>query len=213
MKFSIGDNNYEVDQFGVIHHKNPVQFHYDDKYVAVYDTPEYQKQSDYLQALRIGFVKGAHGKKIQTLTDLGYGTGAFMKEAKKSIPHVWGHDLTGVQIDGCYILPYLVKTDCLSLWDVLEHFSDVSWLRDVQAETICISLPYCHFHTEGKDWMEKCYKHLKPSEHLTHFNEISLSNMMAHYGWKAVAFSDHEDTVRKSTHGLQNIIAAAFKRK
>jgi hypothetical protein len=213
MKFSIGKNQYEVDQFGVIKHLNPVPFVYDESYVSIYDTPAYQQHAEYLQALRLGFVLGSHGKEPQALTDCGYGTGAFMKEAKKIIPHVWGVDLTGVQVEGCYIMPYITKTDILTLWDCLEHFHDLSFLLDVPAETICISLPYCHFHTEGLAWMETKYCHLKPSEHIRHFNEFSLSAMMASYGWTTIAVSAHEDIVRKSTHGLQNILSMAFKRK
>lgn len=213
MKFSIGANRYETDQFGVIKHMNPTPYTYDENYVAVYDTPEYKRQSEYLQALRLGFVFGAHGREIQTLTDIGYGTGAFMKEAKKVIPYVFGVDLTGVQIDGCYIMPYVVKSDVVVMWDCLEHFHSVDFLHDLPAETLVVSLPFCHFHTEGKEWMETKYKHLKPSEHIRHFTEHSLSAMMNHYGWREVARSGYEDIVRKSAHGLQNILSMAFKRK
>jgi hypothetical protein len=36
---------------------------------------------------------------------------------------------------------------------------------------------------------------------------------MTSLGWKEVAKSSHEDIVRKSAHGLQNILSMAFKRK
>lgn len=213
MKFSIGPNHYEVDRFGVVVHKNPVNYVYDDKYVAVYDTPEYKAKSDYLQALRIGVVIGAHGGIPNTLTDVGYGTGAFMKEAKKFVPHVWGFDLTGVQVESCYIMPEIVKSDVVCYWDALEHFHDVSFLADLPATTVVISLPYCHFHTQGVEWFATKYKHLKPSEHIRHFNDMSLANMMGYYGWKPVLTSTHEDQVRVSAHGLPNILTMAFKRK
>jgi hypothetical protein len=213
MKFSIENNNYGVDRFGVIKHLNPMPYKYDEKYVAIYDSPDYKKNSDYLQALRLGFVFGAHGGPIQTISDIGYGTGAFMREAKKTIPHVFGVDLTGVQIEDCYIMPYIVKSDVACMWDALEHFHNLDFVADLPVETIVLSLPYCHFHTEGKEWMANSYLHLKPSEHIFHFNELSLGAMMRYYGWQTVAISGHEDIVRKSKHGLQNILSMAFKRK
>lgn len=213
MKFTIGNNHYAVDRFGVIKHLNPTPFAYDDKYVAIYDSPEYKRGSEYLQAMRLGFVIGAHGRPIETLTDIGYGTGAFMKEAKKVVPHVFGVDLTGVQIEGCYIMPYIVKSDVACMWDALEHFHNLDFVADLPVETLVISLPFCHFHTEGKEWMETQYKHLKPSEHIFHFAPFSLSALMDHYGWKEVSRSTHEDIIRVSAHGLENIISMAFKRK
>jgi hypothetical protein len=213
MKFTSHSRHYEIDQFGVIHQTDCKPFIYDEKYCSTYDTPEYQRQSDLLQALRLGFVQAAHGKRITSILDSGYGNGAFMKFSKQHIPYVMGFDLTNIDVHGCYIMPYIVKTDVITFWDCFEHIPDLSFIKDLQQETICISLPYCHFHRQGKEWFDNNYKHRKPDEHLHHFNEFSLSNLMQHYGWKCVAVSGHEDIVRKSTHGLQNILSMAFKRK
>lgn len=213
MKFTSHGRHYEVDRFGVIVQTDHRPYTYDAKYSATYDTPEYQRQSDKLQALRLGFVHGTHGRPIRSIIDCGYGNGAFMKAAKEHIPYVYGQDVTGVMVDDCYIMPEIVKADVLTMWDVLEHFPDTSFVKDIPCETICVSLPYCHFHTEGKEWFDTVYKHRKSDEHIRHFNEHSLSAMMDYYGWKAVAVSGHEDIVRKSAHGLQNILSMAFKRK
>lgn len=212
MKFSINNNHYEVNRFGAIKHVNPSPFTYDESYVAIYDSPEYKKQSEYLQAMRVGFTIAAHGRPIETITDIGYGTGAFMKEAKKVIPHVFGVDLTGVSVEGCYITPHVLNSDVVCMYDALEHFHNLEFVEKLPAETLIISLPYCHFHTEGIEWMRTKYKHLKPSEHIWHFNEYSLRATMNSFGWKEVARSGHEDVVRKSEHGLQNILSMAFKK-
>lgn len=213
MKFEANGAKYEVDRFGVIVQKDYVPYVYDEHYSAVYDKPEYVRQSEILQALRLGFVQASHGSPVNSILDIGYGNGAFMKFAKQYVQYVYGNDVTGVVVDSCYIMPEIIKADVITMWDVLEHFHDVSFLASLPCETVVISLPYCHFHTQGLEWLMFKYKHLKKNEHIRHFNEFSLANLMSFYGWKSVALSGHEDIVRKSLHGLQNILTMAFKRK
>lgn len=213
MKFTSHGRQYELDRYGVITQTDHRPYRYDAEYSATYDTDAYRKGSDILQALRLGFVIAAHGKPVSSILDAGYGNGAFMLFAKRSISHVYGHDVTGVMVPKCYIMPEFVKADVGTFWDVLEHFPNLDFVKDLQFETICLSLPYCHFHTEGKSWFDNEYPHRKPDEHIRHFNEFSLSMLMDSYGWKTVAVSGHEDIIRQSKHGLQNILSMAFKRK
>lgn len=213
MKFEVNGTPYEIDRFGVVNQLQWQPYVYDATYSDTYNKPEYKIKAELLQASRIGFAIAAHGRPIETLIDCGYGAGDFIQYAKKIVPHVYGYDVTGVQVEGALIVPDLVKAQVLTMWDVLEHFPDLSFVKDLPHETICISLPYCHIITESVEWFATKYKHLKKNEHLHHFNELSLRNLMDHYGWKCVAVSNHEDIVRKSTHGLQNILSAAFKRK
>lgn len=213
MKFESHGRKYEVDQYGVIVQVDHRPYVYDAAYSAIYDTEAYRQQSDILQAMRMGFVHAAHGGPINSLIDIGYGNGAFINFAKQHIPYVYGHDITGVDITGALIVPDMVKADVACFWDVLEHFPEISFVRNLPYDTICISLPYCHFLTRGKDWFDNEYPHRKPDEHIRHFNEHSLRVMMDALGWRMVAVSGHEEIVRKSKHGLQNILSAAFKRK
>lgn len=213
MKFTSHGRNYEIDQFGVIVQQDHRPFVYDPTYSATYDTEAYRRGEEILQALRYGFACGAHGRQIRSLLDIGYGNGAFMRFCKRHIQHVWGHDVTGVQVEGCYILPHFVKADVITFWDVLEHFPDLEFVRDLPCETVVISLPWCHLITEGLSWFNTLYKHRKPDEHIRHFNPISLAALMDHYGWSEVARSNHEDIIRSSTHGKENILSMAFKRK
>lgn len=212
MKFESHGRKYEVDRFGVIVQTDHRPFTYDADYSAIYDNPEYTRQSELLQAMRYGFVCAAHGKPINSLLDVGYGNGAFINFAKQHVPYVYGHDVTGVPLDGAYQMPEIVKADVITLWDVLEHFPSVDFVRDLPCETLCVSLPYCHFITQGKEWFDTQFPHRKPDEHIRHFNEFSLSAMMASLGWKEIAKSGYEDIVRKSKHGLRNILTMAFKR-
>jgi hypothetical protein len=211
MKFTSHGRQYETDRHGVIVQIDHRPFVYDPTYSATYDKPEYVRGSELLQAMRYGFVCAAHGKPVRTLMDVGYGNGAFINFAKQHVPHVYGHDVTGVPLDGAYSMPEIVKADVITFWDVLEHFPNLDFVKDLPAETICISLPYCHFHTEGLEWFNSNYKHRKPDEHIRHFNEHSLAALMSSFGWRVVSISGHEDIVRKSAHGLQNILSMAFK--
>lgn len=213
MKFTAQGRSYEIDTYGVVNQMDCLPFVYDSNYCSIYDTPEYKDQSDYLQALRLGFCLASHGRKPKSICDIGYGNGAFMLQAKKHIPYVYGVDLTGIQVEGCYIMPEFIKAEIYTLHDAFEHFHDLSFIRYLPAETVIISLPYCHIITEGIEWFEKKYKHLKSDEHVHHFNEISLGNIMDHFGWRKIASSTHEDIVRKSTHGLDNILTMSFKKK
>lgn len=213
MNFISHGRRYQTDQFGVIVQTDHRPFVYDPKYSAIYDKANYKRGSDILQAMRLGFVAAAHGKPIKSLMDVGYGNGAFIDFAKQHVKYVYGYDVTGVPLDGAYVMPELVKASVYCFWDVLEHFPDLSFIADLQCETICLSLPYCHILTEGKTWFDEKYPHRKPDEHIRHFNEISLGALMDSYGWKTVSVSGHEDVVRKSVHGLQNILSMAFKRK
>lgn len=212
MKFTAKGRKYEIDKFGVVTQLDHRPYIYDPQYSAIYDEEKYKRGSDLLQALRLGFVQGAHGKPVRSLMDVGYGNAAFINFAKQHLPFVYGHDVTGVPLDGAYLMPEFIKADVYTFWDVLEHFPDCSFLKDLPCETICISLPYCHFHTQGLSWFENEYWHLKPDEHIRHFNPWSLTAFMNSYGWKAVSESGHEDIIRKGKSDLRNILSMAFKR-
>lgn len=205
--------DYGIDKHGVVTQLNPKPFVYDPEYSAIYDNPEYTRQSELLQAMRLAFVNAAHGRPVMTLQDIGYGNGAFMKFAVKNVIDVTGHDITGLQIDGFKCLPYLNRSDVKTMWDVLEHYHELKFLSFLECETLCISLPYCHYHSRGQEWFDTKYKHRKPNEHIRHFTPDSLISTLRSHGWECIAISHHEDIVRKSTHGLENIISAAFKKK
>lgn len=207
---------YEIDEVGAIHQTDGKPFVYNGKYVSTYETPAYTAQSNILQALRLGFVLGAHGMVPDNIVDFGYGNGAFMKFAAQLIPDVYGYDVTDIEIPGCTILEKLELPggiDVVTFWDALEHVPDLSFLGTLWATTLVISLPYCHFpSSEQQGWFDQAYIHRKPDEHLHHFNAHSLAKTMQKYWWEDVAWSYHEDIVRTSKHGRENILTGAFKR-
>lgn len=218
-RFTSHGVDYELDRHGVINQLNPQPFVYDERYVACYDGPEYQRQSDILMALRLGFVIGTLGKVPHRLLDYGAGNGAFCKFVKQVVPDTVGLDVTGLQIDGVDVISSVPASDSLffdviTFWDVLEHLPHLQFLRYLPTDCVVVSLPYCHYVTQGLTWLNQEYRHLKKDEHVRHFTPYSLRSVMAEHGWRDVAISMHEDIVRRSTYapGLPNILSMAFKR-
>jgi len=132
-----------------------------------------------------------------------------MNFAKKQVPVVYGHDISGVLVpSGCEFTDDMnIVCDVITYFDALEHYPNVQFVKDLKAETIIISLPYF----PGLD-IFPTWKHRKPNEHLHFYTKESLQKWMWKMGWRMVAVSKHEDIVRKSAVDW-NILVAGFKRK
>lgn len=208
-KLIIEGEEYKYDRYGVLHQLKARPYNYDPNYCATYDTPEYERKSELLQALRLAFATGVHGRPIQSLTDVGYGNGAFMKFAKKQVPVVYGHDISGVPVPaGCDFLADInINCDVISFWDALEHYPNIQFVKDLTCETIVISLPFFPGIDTFPTW-----PHRKPNEHLHHFTLESMRKWMWKMGWRMVAHSKHEDIVRRRDTDW-NILSCGFKRK
>lgn len=203
---------YEIDEIGVIHHTNPVPYKYDATYVSTYDTESYRRENDKLQALRYGFVVACHGHTPGKILDFGCGNLAFVKFASQGSWAV-GYDITGLPGTTKELQPAPVYT----FWDALEHVPDPAGLiKSIECDTICISLPWCHYERNGQEWFET-WKHRKPNEHLHHFNAASLQRFMFNLGYEKVAISHHEDLVRKPSADVQyplpNILSMGFRKR
>lgn len=211
-RFDINGITYEVDKFGVVNQLNPQPFQYDPAYCAIYDTPEYQRGNEQLQAMRVAFIAGTCYKP-DSILDFGSGNGAFVRYAQQYFTNVAGYDISGADIKDIHMVKSVQPAHVITMWDALEHVPSLSILSDLPCQYLVISLPWCHYHEKGPVWMQTKYKHLKPNEHVHHFNEGSLRASLHYYGWDHIQTSNHEDIVRKSAHGLPNILTAAFKRR
>lgn len=215
-RFSIGKDEYQMDKFGVIHHLNPEPYTYDEKYSSTYDTDEYRKGNDILQALRIGMMSGVMGdvKQYKHL-DMGCGNGAFLRALNS--PYGYGHDISDHKVQGVFKVSWHAVTShtwySVSFWDCLEHLPDIEYtVKSINAHYVFISLPW--MHTEMPvEWFANEYPHRKPGEHLHHFDDFALENYMDYLGYQMICRSNLEDRVRKSKHGMANILTAAFIRK
>lgn len=210
--------NYVVDSNGIVHQLGAKPYVYDKNYCATYDTPEYVRGNNALQTIRLAFMIKSLGRIPKSVLDIGGGNGAFMRAAKDVCETVMGYDISGVPVpEGCIASKNeFTNCECVCLWDCLEHYPDQSFVKDLKAEVIFISLPYCgYLEGDGRsvrlDWFENWIHH-KPNEHLHYFDEKSLENMMYDYGWRIVGTAVNiEDCVRKRDVKW-NILTMAFKR-
>ena len=162
--------------------------------------------------LRLGYLFGSIGK-INSLLDVGYGNGDFLKAARQIIPQVYGSDISGYPIpEGCDFVQDFVnkEVDVLTFFDSLEHFEDLNWLKNVKAKYILVSLPNCHYFSD--EWFEN-WKHRRPDEHIWHFNRDSLANLMAENKYLEICSSNIEDSIRKPEFDYSNILTSIFKRE
>ena len=201
---------YYEDEHGVIHQVNATPYTYDESYVDTYLSPEYRERSAALMGLRLGACLSAYSSvynlRPTTILDVGYGDGSFLNLAKEIIAHPMGMDVTGLPVpEGCTKLEEYQYADVVTYWDVFEHIEDLSFIKDLLAQVVVMSMP----NVEGKDF--DVWKHRKPNEHLHHFTPESLTKLMDSYGWELLFVNHSEDTIRKGA--FNNILTAAFKRK
>jgi hypothetical protein len=174
---------------------------YDIHYVSNY----LRKPEVAMSHLRTGFLKGfvKNGK----LFDVGYGTGAFLRTAGTVGFDAYGCDIHGVD-RGIQEKPLISddEWDAVTFFDSLEHFPDLSVIRQLnrRARLILVSLPKTpRFFPECKKW-----RHYKPGEHLHYFSEESLARLF--HPKECQVISDVEDAVRGKLDGEQNILTAVF---
>lgn len=163
--------------------------------------------------LRLGFLIGAlNGSIPNSVLDVGYGNGDFLKAAINTIPKCLGSDVSGYPVpEGVEYIDniYNSEVDVTCFFDVLEHFDDIYDIKNLNTKYILISVPQCHYIDD--QWFEN-WKHRRPDEHLWHFDEPALINFFGEIGYEIVQSSNIEDTIRKPTNNLPNILTCLFKK-
>ena len=202
-------DNYEKDSNGVVKQINCSPFSYDYSYADNYNT---LPTNDIMSHLRLGYVVGSLGKMPESILDVGYGNGAFLNLAKNSTT-CYGHDISQYPIpEGVSFVENILENyyEVISFFDVLEHFSNPYFLKDLNCKYIVCSLPHGHYLSD--EWF-RSWKHRKPNEHLWHFNEESLIKFFDVQGYSKINTSDFEDVVRKSKETYSNILSGVFLKR
>lgn len=203
--------NYDVDLNGVIYQKEKMPIPYNTEYISNrYDS--YGEYSNYMSYLRLGYVIGALNYVPNSLLDIGYGNGNFLKVCKTLIKECYGNDISGYPLpDNCTFIEDITSRhfDVITFYDSLEHFVDISFVKDLKCNYVCISVPWCHYHSD--DWFNT-WKHRRENEHLYHFNDLSLKKYMQEMGFELVTYSNIEDSIRKGVNSDKNILTAIFKK-
>ncbi len=205
--------NYEIINYGIIKQikREPVNYNYD--YSSTYDN--YNEKNIQLSFLRLGVLIGALGKIPTSIMDIGYGNGSFLKACSNIIYKCYGSDLhNNYKLpDTCTFIENIFEqeVDVITFFDSLEHFDDIFIIDKLKCKYIMITLPWCHYFND--EWFTN-WIHLRPNEHLWHFNDISLIQFFESYGYKCIHKSNFEDTVRKRAtyNDSENILACVFEK-
>lgn len=202
--------NYEKDHNGVIKQINREPFHYDLEYVNKrYNT---YSTNDIMSHLRLGYLIGSIGREPKSILDVGYGNGAFLKLASEKFK-CYGHDISNYPTpDNVEFVGDIFNKqfDVICFFDVLEHYPDIYFIKDLQCNYIIISLPECHYFSD--EWFEN-WKHRRPHEHLWHFNKHSLISFFNNNGYDCINISNIEDFIRKTNLPYSNILSGVFKKR
>ena len=192
------DYKYELDEHGVICQINPRPFEYTDSYIDTYH--QIGDDALYLMSkLRFDHIKRVIKFTPETLLDIGYGSGSFLKYATNE----WNVDCYGNDI--CkYALPKDVQFaeiddteyDLITMFDVIEHFHNLDFLSIIRPEFLAITVPWVPT-TNWKSEEFQNWKHRKPNEHVRHFDARSLKKCIESYGYNMVSISNAEDPIRK----------------
>lgn len=207
--------NYKIHSNGVIQQKeivNKLQDYNIDYVADRYDS--YGELSKRMAYLRYGFLKSIC-KDVRSILDVGYGNGDFLEVCKKTIQRVGGNDITHYPLTKGVNFEYKPTDnyyDVICFFDSLEHFEDITFVKDLKCEYIYISVPLCHYDKLGPEWFMN-WKHRREDEHLWHFDKNSLKHFMEDMGFEIIVYSDVEDVIRTPIDDNQNILTAIFKRK
>lgn len=208
--------NYNRDEFGVIHQIKSNKFNYDSNYIEhSYCSPEMQRATENMANLRLGYIIGTLGDyQAKSILDVGYGNGAFLNVAKRYFDRCSGYDV----IDNRYLPVGVTREDnitdnyydVVTFFDSLEHCESLDFIKQIECEFLVVSLPWCHYLSDS--WFEQ-WKHRKPDEHLHHFNSISLTNFMEDKGFEYINCCNVEDVIRTPVDNLPNILTATFRKR
>jgi hypothetical protein len=186
---------------------------YDINYTSDYN--KYGELGRNLGFLRLGFLIGSLGIIPDSILDVGYGNGDFLKAATLAIKKCYGTDLvqtplpnnvTFLKFNDAIQLEY----DVITFFDSLEHFENIDFVKDLKCKYIFITLPWCHYI--DNDWFEN-WKHRKPDEHLWHFDKNAMLIFFREHGYECVNIGcPFEDTIRKDNNYTPNILTGIFKK-
>jgi len=210
--YSIMDN-YEVLPNGVIKQLVVNKITYDYNYSNKYN--HYGEKGNYLSYTRYGVLLGVLQRVPTSIVDVRYGNGSFLNVCKETIANVYGCDLSEYPVpEGCKKIMFkdISNVDVTCFFDSLEHFEDITLIKDLDTKYIFISVPWCH--NLSPEWFINWY-HRRENEHLYHFNDRSLVNFFNECGYDCLYMGCFEDIIRKNAAlgELPNILSAVFRKR
>jgi 23S rRNA U2552 (ribose-2'-O)-methylase RlmE/FtsJ len=205
--FKINEYTYAEDSNGIIRQINPEPFTYNENYISCYDSPNYKENDLRLQVIRYNLIADHipdHSEK--SLLDYGYGRGSFLKYVTGQFKELYGYDINGTELPEGVKPISRIAPDIITMFDVLEHLQLNPYPFPFKPEYFVISVPNRPNLGQMATW-----KHLKPNEHINHFNKESLRALMKSWGYEVVVDGYFEDVIRVGAPN--NILTGIFKCK
>lgn len=169
-----------------------VRVSYDAEYAHKYDAYPHQKISE----IRLALLQKV--RNVNSVLDVGYGNGSFIKSAILLGYDGYGSDLHGEDFGVIDIELSKAKPEAfevITFFDSLEHFSDLRLVTHLEPKAVIVSIPERYDNVMRSDPTE--WKHYRPGEHLHYFSHTSLSVFMKNWGgYKLTHGSYEEDSVR-----------------
>lgn len=203
--------NYQIHpEYGVLHQIERQPFNYNADYVNAYD----ELECDNLSKLRFDTIAQTIGRKPQTVLDVGYANGAFLKYANGQGVFTYGLDVTPVDppVPTVRVSSFKGFYDVITLFDSLEHLDDIGFVRDLDCGYVVISVPCCKDSDFTPEWFTS-WKHRKPNEHLWFFTPATLRQFMTRMGYETIGLSNVEDAMRTPVEDAWNIVTGIFRKK
>lgn len=210
-------DNYEIDQFGVIHQIEYELMVYDHEYLSYYE--DLSDRTIKLGYQRLGWILGLLERIPLSVLEIGYGTGTFIEAAQiTGVPKCVGNDIANYPLpNGVHYMDWDESLnhewDVVAMFDVLEHIPDLSFLEKLQTKFLAIAVPFCRWKELGDEWFRD-WRMLLPNEHLHHFDVESLIALLDHFGYRCLTHNTFEDGIRlRENETGPNIISAFFETK
>jgi hypothetical protein len=200
-------NNYYIDKYGILHQKEIQPFSKD----YGKERNDYGEKSKYLSYLRLGWIISTIKlDKVNSILDVGFGNGDFLRVAQDFATNTFGYDLNYKYLPpGSKPGNLLEKYNIITMFDSLEHFSNLNIIFNFNCDYLVVSIPNCKYPFDDK-WLLN-WKHLRPNEHLHHMNLISFLGFVSK-DYAYMAHSYFEDIIRKDKE-QENILTVCLKKK
>ena len=128
-------NNYEKLKNGIIKQKNINKIEYNYAYSNIYNS--YGEKSNYLSHLRLGVIIGSLNHIPNSILDVGYGNGSFLKCSSNIIPNCYGYDISDYPIpEGTNKVNNIFDKyfEVICFFDSLEHFDNINIIDKLKCD-------------------------------------------------------------------------------
>lgn len=181
-------------------------------YNADYSRARYDRYPTTRPMSRLRYALADKLFSFQTVLDVGYGNGDFLKYCYQRGRDCYAWDVADyplpkeiTRLDS----PSQQPVDLVTFFDSLEHYPQenlADFLASIPAKSVLISLPWCH--ENNPQWFLN-WKHRRENEHLHHLSASAALRILELAGYDPVYLGSPEDEIRGRLNGRQNILTVA----